>query len=91
MDSYTIDMIHSFIGIIPAIIFPLAALIQFVQMLHKRSAEGVSPLSWGLFGLANSCLFIYTGTVDFVTVLSLLGTAIIDFLIVGVWFLFRGR
>jgi uncharacterized protein with PQ loop repeat len=84
-------MIHSLIGSIPAIILPLAAFLQLLRMVRNRSAEGVSPVSWALFGIANLCLFIYTDQIDIFIFLSFIGTAIIDFLIVGLCFVFGRR
>ena len=79
-------------GWIPAIILPLAALIQLVEILRKRSAGGVSWLSWGLFGLANVLLFIHAEKYDSVQlILGMLGTAVVDFIIMGLALVGYGR
>ena len=69
-------------GWIPAIILPLAALIQLVTIIQNRSADGVSWISWGLFGLANIMLFIHAEKYDSIQfILGMLGTAFVDFVI----------
>lgn len=47
-------------GWIPAIIFPSATAVQLFKIVRKKTAEGASPLTWTLFGIANICLYIYT-------------------------------
>ena len=73
-----------FAGWFPALILPLAALIQLVTIFRNRSTRGVSWVSWGLFGLANLMLYVYTQKYDDIqSILGLLGTAVVDFVIMG--------
>ena len=76
--------IIAFAGWVPALILPLAALIQLVTIIRNRSTQGVSWVSWGLFGFANLMLYIYTQKYgDVQSILGLLGTAVVDFVIMG--------
>ena len=71
-------------GWLPAIIIPLATVIQLSSILRDRSAEGVSWLTWILFGIANVGLYIYTEKyMDIQSIVGLLGSAILDFIIAG--------
>ena len=71
-------------GWLPAIIIPAATLIQLVTIFKRGSAQGVSWLSWLLFGIANIGLYIYTEKYLAVqTILGLLSTAVLDFIIAG--------
>jgi hypothetical protein len=47
------------LGVVPAIIFPVASLVQLVALIRSRSGRGISVLTWSLFILANLCLFMY--------------------------------
>ena len=81
-----------FAGWFPAFILPLAALIQLVTIFRNRSTDGVSWVSWGLFGLANLALYIYTQKYsDLQSILGLLGTALVDFIIMGLALVGYGR
>ena len=69
-------------GWLPAVIIPMATLIQLSTIFKQRSAQGVSPLTWALFGVANVGLYIYTekyGSVQ--SIVGLLGSAVLDFAI----------
>ena len=71
-------------GWLPAIIFPVATLIQLIAILRSSSVTGVSPLSWILFGIANIAVYIYTEKYFAVqTIIGFLGTALLDFVIAG--------
>jgi uncharacterized protein with PQ loop repeat len=78
---------HVFIelaGWVPAIIFPTATFLQLLKILREKTAEGVSILSWTLFGFANIGLYFYAEKyLALQSLVGFLGTAIIDFLIVG--------
>ncbi len=76
------DSIISISGWLPAIIIPSATLIQLASIFRNHSAKGVSALVWFLFGIANIGLYIYTEKyTEIQSVLGLLGTALIDFII----------
>ncbi len=70
-------------GWIPAVIFPGATLIQLIAILRARSAAGASAITWVLFGVANLGLYGWTGKhLALQSLIGLLGTAALDFLIV---------
>ena len=72
----------TFCGWLPAVIIPVATFLQLLAILRKRSAEGVDWLTWLLFGVANVGLYIYTEKYrDVQSVLGLLGSAMMDFVI----------
>ncbi len=71
-------------GWVPAVIFPSATLMQLIKIVRERSVEGISVITWILFGIANIGLYIYAEKyLSFQSVAGLLGTAVIDFLIAG--------
>jgi len=77
-------------GWLPAIIFPAATLIQVIAILRSKRIEGVSPLTWTLFGIANIAVYIYTEKyLAPQTIIGFLGTAILDFIIAAM--AIRGR
>jgi hypothetical protein len=71
-------------GILPALIFPVATLVQLLRMVRKHSAEGVDVITWLLFGLANVALYIYAERyTEWQSIAGLLLTALLDFAIVA--------
>lgn len=81
-----------FSGWIPAVIFPLACLAQFVRILREQSADGVSVIAWVAFGFANISLYIYTEKYSSMqTIIGMLGQAVIDFLIAFFSFYFSQK
>ena len=73
-----------FAGWIPAVIIPIATLLQCIEVFTAESVDAVSWLTWLLFGLANIGFYIYTEKYTSVqTILGFLGTAVIDFVIVA--------
>ena len=71
-------------GWLPAIIIPLATIIQLSTIIRDRSAEGVSWITWFLFGVANVGLYVYTEKYfDIQSIVGLLGSALLDFVIAG--------
>ncbi len=71
-------------GWLPAVIIPLATIIQLSTIFKDRSVDGVSWLTWGLFGVANIGLYIYTEKYwDIQSIVGLLGSATLDFVIAG--------
>lgn len=75
-------------GWVPAVIIPLATLIQLLTVLKHGSTEGVSWVTWTMFGIANIGLYIYTEKyLALQAIVGLLGTAVLDFVIAGfaVW------
>jgi len=74
----------SIAGFVPAIILPTATFLQLLKILRVKSAHGVSIMTWLLFGFANLGLFIYIEKYFEIPSLSLLLTAILNFLIIVV-------
>jgi len=71
-------------GWVPAVIFPLAAMLQLLKIYTSRRADGVSASAWLAFGIANLCLYIYTEKYEELqALLGMVGQALIDFLIAG--------
>lgn len=71
-------------GWLPAIIIPLATLIQLVAIFKNQSTQGVSALTWSLFGVANVGLYVYTDKYGALqAIVGLLGPAVLDFVIAG--------
>lgn len=69
-------------GWLPAVIIPTATIIQLATIVKDRSAQGVSWLTWFLFGIANIGLYVYTEKYTAVqSIVGLLGSASLDFLI----------
>ncbi len=75
-------------GIIPAVVFPAATLIQLVPIVRLRSAAGVNVLTWLLFGFANLGVYFYAERyTEWQAIIGMLLTAVLDFVIVGIaWF-----
>ncbi len=71
-------------GLLPAIVFPAATLVQLARMIRARSAEGVSIATWLLFGFANLGIYVYAERyAEWQAILGMLLTAVLDFVIVG--------
>lgn len=70
-------------GWIPGIVFPAASGLQLFEILKTGRADGVSPLTWSLFSLANACLYIYTQKyIEFQSIMGFLFTSIMQATIV---------
>lgn len=71
-------------GILPAIVFPAATLVQLVRMVRARSAAGVSVSTWLLFGFANLAIYFYAERyTEWQAIVGMLLTAALDFVIVA--------
>jgi uncharacterized protein with PQ loop repeat len=71
-------------GILPAIVFPAATLLQLFRIIRSRSCTGVNVSTWFLFGLANIAIYIYAERYDeWQAIIGMLLTAVLDFVIVG--------
>lgn len=76
------ELIPNIAGWLPAVILPVASLLQLVKIVRERSAEGVSLLSWFLFGIANIGVYIFTEKYFAIqAIVGLLGTAVLNFII----------
>lgn len=86
------SIITNLAGWIPAIILPTATISQLVKIIRSKSVEGVSLSTWLLFGIANVGLYIFTEKYfTLQALLGLLGTAIMDFIIVAMIVLIQGN
>lgn len=78
------ELIIEIAGWVPAIVIPIATLIQLFTILINKNINGVSWIAWFLFGLANIGLYIYSEKYYALqTIIGLLGSALIDFIIVS--------
>ncbi|MEO0949582.1 MAG: hypothetical protein AAFY11_15840 [Cyanobacteria bacterium J06641_5] len=84
------ELVTNLAGWIPAIVLPAATLLQLLKVAQLKSAEGVSLTTWLLFGFANVGLYIFTEKYFAPqSLIGLLGTAVMDFVIVGMIIFFR--
>lgn len=80
--------INQLAGILPAVVFPAATLVQLARMMRQRSAVGVSVSTWLLFGFANLGIYFYAERyTEWQAIVGMLLTAVLDFVIVvlAVW------
>lgn len=79
--------LSDFAGWIPAVIFPSASFLQFLAILRRKSATGVSALSWILFAVANISLYFYMERhFELQSILGALGTAVVNLMVVAaIW------
>jgi uncharacterized protein with PQ loop repeat len=78
------EVLTNVAGWMPAIILPLATITQLTKIVRERSAKGVSLVTWVMFGVANVGLYVFTEKyLALQSLIGLLGTAILDFMIVG--------
>lgn len=69
-------------GILPAVVFPTATLVQLARMIRARSAAGVSVATWLLFGFANLAIYVYAERyTEWQAITGMLFTAVLDFAI----------
>lgn len=72
-------------GILPAVVFPAATLLQLLKIVRRRSAAGVNVWTWLLFGFANVAIYFYAERyTEWQAIVGMLLTAVLDFIIVGV-------
>ncbi len=78
------EVLTNLAGWMPAIILPLATITQLTKIIREKSAKGVSLVTWVMFGVANVGLYLFTEKYwALQSLIGLLGTAILDFTIVG--------
>jgi hypothetical protein len=71
-------------GILPALVFPTATLVQLVRVIRNPTAAGISLSTWALFGVANLAVYCYVERyAEWQAILGMLVTAVLDFAIVG--------
>lgn len=78
------------LGVVPTIIFPVATVQQLAALVQVGRSDGASAVTWTLFGIANICLYIYVEKYrEPQALFGLLGTAVLDFAIVGLILRYR--
>ena len=78
------ETVTNLAGWIPAIVLPTAALIQLLTITRRKCVDGISATAWALFGFANLGLYVFTEKyLALQTLIGLLGTAVLNFVIVG--------
>ncbi len=86
------DILTDIAGWIPAIILPVATISQLAKIVQEKNAEGVSLITWFLFGVANIGLYLFTEKYFALqSVVGLLGTAILDFVIVAIALVYQNK
>lgn len=76
------ERLKAFAGWLPAVILPTATFLQLKKMWFV-DAEGVDPITWGLFGIANLGAYIFTNKYKSPqAIIAFLLSAILDFIIV---------
>lgn len=86
------DIFTNIAGWIPAIILPIATISQLTKILQEKTAEGVSLITWFLFGVANIGLYLFTEKyLALQSLVGLLGTAVLDFVILGVALFYKRK
>lgn len=79
-------------GVLPAVVFPFATLVQLWRILRDRSAVGISVTTWLLFGFANLGMYVYAERyTEWQAILGMLFTAVVDFAIVALVLCGYGR
>ncbi len=74
-----------FVGWVFALVYVGATLLRLTYILLKRDPGQVIATYWALMGVANICLYLYVGKFGAPqTIVGLLGTAVLDFVIAGV-------
>lgn len=77
------ETLINFAGWLPAFFLPGATLAQLWKILRTRHTEGVSILTWLLFGFANLGIYIFTEKYFAIqSILAQLLTAVLNFVIV---------
>jgi lipid-A-disaccharide synthase-like uncharacterized protein len=80
------------IGYIPAIIFPVATLMQLLHLLKTKTSEGVPALTWLAFALGNVSLYIYAEKyTELQSILGQLATAALQVYVVVLIFRYRKK
>ena len=86
------ETVTNLVGWVPAVILPVASLIQLIKIWRSRTVAGVSLMTWLLFGIANLGLYVFTEKYTSPqAIIGLLGTALINFVIVGLILVLSSR
>jgi uncharacterized protein with PQ loop repeat len=80
------------IGYIPAIIFPVATLMQLWHLLKTKTSDGVPPLTWLAFAIGNISLYIYAEKyTELQSILGQLATAALQVYVVVLIYRYRTK
>ena len=80
------------IGYIPAIIFPVATLMQLWHLLKTKTSDGVPPLTWLAFAIGNISLYIYAEKyTELQSILGQLATAALQVYVVVLIYRYRQK
>jgi lipid-A-disaccharide synthase-like uncharacterized protein len=80
------------VGYIPAIIFPVATLMQLAHLLKTKTSEGVPALTWLAFALGNISLYIYAEKyTELQSIIGQLATAALQIYVVYLIMHYRRR
>jgi uncharacterized protein with PQ loop repeat len=80
------------IGYIPAIIFPVATLMQLWHLLKTKTSDGVPPLTWLAFAIGNISLYIYAEKyTELQSILGQLATAALQVYVVVLIYRYRKK
>lgn len=89
-DAGWLKVVEDTVGWIPAVIFPMATVLQLVSLIHRGRADGVSATTWALFALANVCLYVTIHEwLRPQVLISTLGTAVLQLVVVVLVLKFR--
>ena len=84
-DPSTFSDLLNVIGWVPAVVFPAATVSQLFVLTRRQRVDGVSAITWGLFAVANICLYLTIGEWGRPQVIATtLGSALVQAIIVGV-------
>jgi hypothetical protein len=85
-----LQVVEDAVGWVPAVVFPVATILQLVSLIHRGRADGVSATTWALFALANACLYVTIHEwLRPQVLISTLGTAVLQLLVVFLVLKFR--
>lgn len=80
------------IGYVPAIIFPVATLMQLWHLLKTKTSDGVPAMTWLAFALGNVSLYIYAEKyTELQSILGQLATAALQLYVVVLIFRYRKK
>lgn len=80
-----LDLALAAVGWVPAVVFPTASIFQLMALARRGRADGVSIATWGLFGVANVCLYLTIGEwTKPQVVISTLGAAATQFAVASI-------
>ena len=89
-DPGWVGTLEDTVGWVPAVVFPMATVLQLVSLIHRGRSDGVSATTWALFALANICLYVTVHEwLRPQVLISTLGTAVLQLVVVVLVLKFR--